>query len=96
MCQVSISSAPSTWGWPESMTRSSWRGAAAEGRILLTHDVNTIPRFPYERVRSGLTMPGVFLIGASMPIGQSIDELTFVMEGSTPEEWNDLVTYFPL
>jgi hypothetical protein len=26
---------------------------ADEGRILLTHDVRTMPRFVYERVRAG-------------------------------------------
>jgi predicted nuclease of predicted toxin-antitoxin system len=31
--------------------------AAQEGRILLTHDVRTIPRFAYERVRAGQPMP---------------------------------------
>ena len=70
--------------------------AAAEGRILLTHDVNTIPRFAYDRVRAGLVMPGVFLMGGALSIGQAIDELTFVIEGSSQEEWNDLVTYLPL
>jgi hypothetical protein len=57
--------------------------AAVEGRILLTHDVNTMPRFAYERVRAGLIMPGVFLISSSMRIGRAIDELTFVIEGSS-------------
>jgi len=59
--------------------------AAAEGRILLTHDVNTIPRFAYDRVRAGLTMPGVFLVSSSMRIGQAIDELTFVIEGRSTQ-----------
>jgi hypothetical protein len=70
--------------------------AAAEDRILLTHDVNTIPRFAYDRVRAGLAMPGVFLVSLSMPIGQAIDELVFVIEGSSQHEWKDFVTFFPL
>jgi hypothetical protein len=69
--------------------------AAAEGRILLTHDVNTMPKFAYDRVRAGLPMPGVFLIRSSMRIGRAIDELAFVIEGSSPEDWNDFVTYYP-
>ena len=36
--------------------------AAAADRILLTHDVNTVPGFAYDRVRAGLPMPGVFLV----------------------------------
>lgn len=35
--------------------------AAAEGRILLTHDRDTVPYFAYYRVRAGQVMPGLFL-----------------------------------
>ena len=70
--------------------------AATEDRIVLTHDVNTIPGFAYDRVRAGHAMPGIFLVSSSMPIGQAIDELTFVIDGSSQEDWKDMVTYFPL
>ena len=33
--------------------------AAAEGRLLLTHDVTTITRYTYERVAAGQRLPGV-------------------------------------
>jgi predicted nuclease of predicted toxin-antitoxin system len=36
--------------------------AAQEGRILLTHDVATITRYAYDRVRQGQSMPGVIEI----------------------------------
>jgi hypothetical protein len=70
--------------------------AAAENRILLTHDVNTIPGFANARVEAGLPMAGVFLVAAAMPIGQAIDELVLAIQCSTQEEWKDFVTYFPL
>jgi predicted nuclease of predicted toxin-antitoxin system len=35
--------------------------APNEGRLLLTHDVNTLTAFAYERVTQGLPMPGGFL-----------------------------------
>jgi hypothetical protein len=70
--------------------------AAAGDRIVLTHDVNTIPAFAYDRVRTGLAMPGVFLVSSAMPIGQAVDELTFLIEESLQEDWKDMVTYFPL
>src|SRR3954451_17563938 len=56
--------------------------AAQERRILLTHDVNTIPGFAYDRVRRGEPMPGVFPVSDTMPIGQAITELLFVIRGS--------------
>jgi Domain of unknown function (DUF5615) len=70
--------------------------AAAEDRILLTHDVNTIPGFAYDRVRAALGMPGVFLVDAHMAIGKAIDELVIVIACSSQEDWKDAVTYFPL
>jgi hypothetical protein len=70
--------------------------AAAEGRILQTHDVNTMPMFAYDCVRADFTMAGVFLISSSMRIGRAIDELTFVIEGSSQDDWKDFVMYFPL
>jgi predicted nuclease of predicted toxin-antitoxin system len=70
--------------------------AAANGRILLTHDRQTIPRFAFVRVRRGEPMPGVFLVSDSLPTGQAIAELMLAIQGSSQAEWKDLVTYFPL
>ena len=44
--------------------------AAAEGRILLTHDRRTIPGFAFDRVRRNEPMPGVFVVDDRMPFGQ--------------------------
>ena len=43
--------------------------AAAEGRVLLTHDVTTLTVLAYARVLAGLPMPGVFEIGRSVAVG---------------------------
>lgn len=43
--------------------------AAAEGRILLSHDVATITRYAYERVAAGEAMPGVIEIPLSLAVG---------------------------
>jgi hypothetical protein len=70
--------------------------AAQEDRILLTHDVATVPDFAYERVVAGVAMPGVLEVPFDMPIGQAIEELLLVMETSHPEDWSDQVIYLPL
>lgn len=36
--------------------------AANQGRILLSHDVVTLPDAAYSRVARGMLMPGVFLV----------------------------------
>jgi hypothetical protein len=36
--------------------------AAQEGRLLLTHDVRTMPTYAAERLREGQAMPGLILV----------------------------------
>jgi predicted nuclease of predicted toxin-antitoxin system len=50
----------------------SW--AATEGRVLLTHDVQTMPAQAYERVRNLLPMSGVFVVPQDEAIGRMIEE----------------------
>jgi hypothetical protein len=70
--------------------------AAERGRVLLTHDVRTMTRFAYERIRAGLPCPGVFVIPQTAPVGRIIDDLLVVAEGSLPNEWEGQVRYLPL
>lgn len=70
--------------------------AAAEERVLLTHDRDTVPNFAYERVLASQPMAGVFLVSDRMPKGQAVEELFLALHCLTPEECKDLVTYFPL
>lgn len=70
--------------------------AADEGRILLTHDRDMMPRFAYDRVRARQPMPGVFLVSDLMPVGQAIDEIMLAFECLLPEECKDFVRFFPL
>ncbi len=70
--------------------------APQEGRVLLTHDVQTIPRNAFERVRVGQLMPGIFALAADTPIGQAIEDLLLLAEGSLEGEWDGQVLYLPL
>ena len=67
--------------------------AAQEHRILLTHDVETITKFAYERIRAGLPMSGVFEIRQTVAIGVAIEEILLIAEQS---EWEGQVHYLPL
>lgn len=66
------------------------------GRILLTHDVNTLPGFAYERILAGHSMAGVFLVGQTLPIGPVIEDLLFLAECSRDGEWEGQVLFLPL
>lgn len=72
------------------------RWLADEGRILLTHDVRTMPRFVYERVRVGQPVPGVIEVHKDTPIGVAIDELEIAISAGTPEDFENQVHYIPM
>jgi len=70
--------------------------AAREGRILLTHDVNTITKYVYKRVAEGKSMPGVFEIKQSVAVGVAIEEVLLLAEASRAREWEGQILYLPL
>ena len=70
--------------------------AAEHDRILVTHDLATIPKNAYQRVRAGQQMPSVIAISKAVPIGQAIDELMIVIECLTPDECLNQVVHIPL
>ena len=69
--------------------------AAAEDRILLTHDRQTIPGFAYARVHAGEPMPGVFVIHDKVPVREAIDAILLADGASQPDEWRDQVEFLP-
>src|SRR3954447_19455757 len=58
--------------------------AAQAGRLVVTHDVNTMSHHAYERVRDGNPMPGVIEVGRHVPMSVAIDDLLLIGEGSLP------------
>jgi len=70
--------------------------AAQENRILLTHYIETITKFAYERIALGLPMSGVLEIRQIVPIGTAIEELLLIVECSEQSEWEGQVHYLPL
>jgi hypothetical protein len=70
--------------------------AAGQGRMLLSHDISTVPPAAYQRVADGKPMPGVFIVPERMPIGQAIDEILFLSLDIEPDAWKDPVLYLPL
>lgn len=62
---------------------------------MLTHDVNTITAFAYERVAYGLAMPGVFEVSLKVSISGAIDDILLLAECSVEGEWEGQVNYLP-
>ena len=70
--------------------------AAQEGRVLLTHDVKTMPRHAYERVDEGALMPGVVVIPAMLPLADAIGDIVLLALAAHAEECARQVRFLPL
>lgn len=69
--------------------------AATEGRIVVTHDRNTMTRFAHERIREGQPMPGIFVVSREMSVGKAIADLQVLLECSNEGELDGLVVFLP-
>lgn len=69
---------------------------ANEGRILLTHDVNTMLDEAYARVKIGLPMPGVIAVIKNTPISRVIEDILLIVECSEQEEWDSHIRFLPI
>ena|SRR5215216_3401030 len=70
--------------------------AAKEDRVVLTHDAATMAYYAYERVRAGLSMPGVVEVADDLPIGRVVNDILLLAEYSVKDEWEGQVVYLPL
>jgi predicted nuclease of predicted toxin-antitoxin system len=67
--------------------------AAAEGRVLLTHDFDTLIGAAWERVREGQPMPGVVAVRQGIATGRAIAELELFVAASAEGEWEGQVLF---
>jgi hypothetical protein len=75
------------------------RYARRHDRILLTHDVNTMPGHFYALLQTlpeDEHTPGVLAIPQLLPIGAAIDALLLVWSCSAHEEWRGQFEFLPL
>lgn len=70
--------------------------AAVEDRLIVTHDINTFPKFAYERVKAGKSLPGVIVVPQDFPIGPAIEELETILLCSEQSEYENQVVHIPL
>jgi len=67
--------------------------AAAEGRVLITNDRNTMVGFAYQRA-AGESVPGLIVTTNDQAIGSTIDDILLLAEYMTEEEIRDQVVVF--
>jgi predicted nuclease of predicted toxin-antitoxin system len=69
--------------------------AARERRILVSHDIDTMPQHFWEFIRTERSS-GVFLINQNDPIALAVDELVLIWLASDASEWENQLRYLPL
>lgn len=69
--------------------------AAAEGRIVVTHDRTTMP-VHFAIFIATQSSPGVFVLSQYSPLKLAMDELIMIWEASEAEEWTNIIQFLPL
>lgn len=70
--------------------------SAEQERVLVTHDVSTVPPIAWQRVEAGQPMPGVVMVPDLQPRGRMIEDLVLLVQVFEAEEIRDTVIYLPL
>lgn len=70
--------------------------AAAEDRVVVSHDHRTMRAYAEERLLAGSPMAGLILVRQDYPLGQAIDDLVLIAEVATAEEWQGKIVFLPL
>jgi hypothetical protein len=69
--------------------------AAAEGRVVVSHDRRTMIRHFRERVAADNSGPGLLIVSQGALIGDVVEALVYVWAVSDPAELRDQVHYLP-
>ncbi len=68
--------------------------AAAEGRIVVTHDRTTMP-VHFATFIGRQESPGVFVLSQFLPLKLAAEELIMIWEASEAEEWTNILQFLP-
>jgi hypothetical protein len=68
--------------------------AAASGRLLVSHDVSTMPE-EFSRFIQKQTSPGVILISQELSYREAIEGLLQVWSGTEADDWLNVLTFLP-
>lgn len=69
--------------------------AARAGRVLVTHDVKTMPKQFADFVQSAASA-GVLLLSQQLPVQAAVEELVLIWTASDSEEWINRICALPL
>jgi hypothetical protein len=68
--------------------------AAADNRVLVTNDRNTMVGFAYKRVAAGMPVPGIIVTTNEQSIGSAINDILLIAQYMPEDEIRDQVVVF--
>jgi hypothetical protein len=69
--------------------------AAAQGRILVSHDENSMPGHFRDFLGNGRRSPGVLMVPQETPTGRVIESILLIWIASEASEWMDRIVWLP-
>jgi hypothetical protein len=72
------------------------RLAMAQGRILISHDENSMTGYFSDFLASGSGSPGVMMVPQGSPVGAVIESILLVWIASEADEWIDRIVWLPI
>jgi hypothetical protein len=72
------------------------RKAMEEGRILVSHDENSMPRYFREFLAQGHESPGVLIVPQGTAIRTVIESILVLWHASNASEWVNRIDWLPL
>ena len=81
--------------FPEGTSDSTiLKWAAAENRVLVTNDRNTMVASAYDRFTAGESVPGVIVTTNAQAVGSAIDDILLIAECMTATEISSRIVVF--
>jgi len=68
--------------------------SANAGRVLVSHDFQTIPRHFLQFTRDRRS-PGILLVRQDLPVGSAVQTLILIWEASEQDEWANRICLLP-
>ncbi len=69
--------------------------AAESGRILVSHDLKTMPRH-FARFLETRSSPGLIVVAQDLEIGLAIEDLLLIWVATEREDWLDHLGFVPV
>lgn len=64
--------------------------------ILVTNNRKSMPVHLADNMADGRYIPGIFVLNSELSIGQNIEELILIADGSFDDEYQDRIVHLPL